>query len=64
MSEHIEEAREHLRAAFAAVNREPHEPHGHMLGKAQGSMADAYRLLGELTDGYETAGQGEVSPKV
>jgi len=61
MSEHIDKAREHLRLAFSEVNAEPHEPHGHMLGKAQASMADAYRLLGELTEGDESPGQRIVS---
>jgi len=61
MSEHIEAAREHLLAAFTAVNREPHDPHGKMLGVAQASMADAYRLLGELTDGPVSPGQRDLS---
>ena len=37
-----------LRAAFAAVNEIPHEPHGKLLAAVQRSMADAYRLLAEV----------------
>ena len=43
-----EEARGHLRAAFSVVNSIPHDLFGGLLAQSQRTMADAYRLLGEL----------------
>jgi hypothetical protein len=37
-----------LRAAFSAVSEIPHDPHGKLLAAVQRSIADAYRLLGEV----------------
>lgn len=37
-----------LRAAFSAVNEIPHDHRGDICAAVQRSLADAYRLLGEI----------------